>query len=173
MRTVLLASLSALALAACNPKEEAKAPAADAAGEPTAAAAGGLTLGADKLPRFKAGVWEVTKTEDGQTEVSRTCVGEETTAELREMLTRETPDCQTTRAVAPGGIRMNATCAQAGGLKTETSLVMTGSPTNYDVKLGIYVVTPDGQRDGGDVVMKAKFTGQACPAGVKPGDDIE
>lgn len=172
MRTVLLASLSALALGACGPKEEAKAPAAETVGA-DAAAATGLTLGADRLPRFRAGAWEVTKIEDGETETTRHCVGEEANAEMREMLTRETPECQTQRSFAPGGIRINAVCSQAGGLKTETALVMTGSPTAYDMKLGIYVVTPDGKREGGDVVVKAKFTGQACPAGVKPGDDIE
>lgn len=174
MRTALLVALPALALVACTPKEEAKASAADGAAQPvSAAAADGLTLGADKLPRFRAGVWEVAKTEEGETEVTRHCVGEEANADLREMLTRETPDCQTQRAVAPGGIRIDAVCAQAGGLKTETHLAMTGSPAHYDMKLGIYLVTPDGKRDGSDVVLKARFTGQGCPAGVKPGDDIE
>lgn len=173
MRTVLLTSLSALALCACGPKEAAKASAADGAGAETAAAAGGLTLGADKLPRFRPGVWEVAKVEDGQTEVTRQCVGDEARDDLKEMLTRETPDCQTQRTVAAGGIRINAVCSQAGGLKTETNLTLTGSATTYDMKLGLYVVTPDGKRDGGEMTVKARFTGQACPPGVNPGDDIE
>jgi hypothetical protein len=169
MRIVLLASLSALALAACGPKEEAKAPpAADVA---TVAPASGLTLGADKLPRFKAGLWEVVETGDGETETTRHCVGEEVNAEVREMLTRETPDCRTTRSATPAGIKLDAVCSQAG-LKTETKLVMTGSPTTYDMKLGIYVVTPDGKREGGETVMKARHVG-ACPAGVKPGEEVE
>jgi hypothetical protein len=169
MRRVLLVSLAALAVTACGKDEKAAAPpAADAAAVVPAA---GLTLGADNLPRFKAGLWEVVKTEDGQTETSRHCVGEEANAEVREMLTRETPQCQTTRSATPAGIKVNATCDQ-GGLKTETALSMTGSPSAYDLKLGIYVVTPDGKREGGEVAMKARHVG-ACPAGVKPGEDVE
>ena len=171
MRTVLLASLSALALTACGSKEDKAAapPAADAA---AVAPASALTLGADNLPRFKAGLWEVAQTEDGATETTRHCVGEEANAEIREMLTRETPDCQTTRSVTPAAIKLNATCSQAGGLKTETALTMTGSQTAYDMKLGIYIVTPEGKREGGETIMKARHVG-ACPAGVKPGEDVE
>lgn len=169
MRTVLLATLSALALAACSPKAEADAPpAADAAAN---APASGLTLGADKLPRFKAGLWEVVKTEDGETETTRHCVGEEANAEVREMLTRDTPECQTTRSATPAGIKVKSVCDQ-GGLKTETALSMTGSQTAYDLTLGIYVVAPGGKREGGEVAMKARHVG-ACPAGVKPGEDVE
>lgn len=170
MRTVLLASLSALALSACGAKDDAKAPpAADAA---AVAPVSALTLGADNLPRFRAGLWEVVKTEDGESETSRHCVGEEANADVREMLTRETPDCQTTRSATPAGIRLNATCSQAGGLKTETNFVMTGSPSDYDLRLGIYLITPDGKREGGDVTMKARHIG-GCPAGVQPGQDVE
>jgi len=174
MRRVLFASLAALAVTACGPKgETAAAPSAGAAAADAAAItpAGGLTLGADNLPRFRAGLWEVVETEDGETEVTRHCVGEEANAELRELLTSETPGCQTQRQASTAGIKLNAICSQ-GGLKTETSLVMTGSQTSYDMKLGIYVVTPDGKREGSDTTMKARWTG-ACPAGVQPGQDVE
>lgn len=88
------------------------------------------------------------------------------------MLTRETPGCKTERSASPRGLRVQALCEQAGGLKTDALVEMTGSETAYDMKIGIYLVNKDGSRDGGDITAKAKWIG-ACPAGVKPGEDVE
>jgi len=167
---VLAASIAGLA--ACSPA--AKTGEAAPASETQAATVqpAGLKLGGDGVPRFRNGWWEIVSTEEGQTETSHRCIGDEIDAEIREMLTRETPTCQTKRSASPSGLKVNAVCAQAGGLKTETDLAMTGSDVAYDVKLGIYVVTPDGARDGGETTMKARWVG-ACPAGVKPGDEVE
>lgn len=173
MRMLPLALLATASLAACGAKPAADTgQAASTAAAAPAAAGSALKLGADNLPRFREGLWEVVQTEDGQSETSKRCVGAEIDGEMRELLTRETPDCQIQRSASPKGLSVKAVCAQAGGLKTDTSLVMTGSETAYDVKLGIYVVQADGARDGSDMTLKAKWVG-ACPAGMKPGDEVE
>jgi hypothetical protein len=169
MRLSALTLLALISLTACGKTETAEAP----KGVDTAAAApSGLVLGGDNLPRFKPGLWEVVQTEDGEVETTRHCTGAEVDAEVREMLTRETPGCKTERSAGPRGLRVKALCEQAGGLKTDATVEMTGSETAYDMKIGIYLVNKDGSRDGGDITAKAKWIG-ACPAGVKPGEDVE
>jgi len=167
--TVLLLASASLAACGAKPGADAGQPADTAA---TAPAPSGLTLDANKLPKFREGLWEAVQTEDGQSETSQRCVGPEIDAEMRELLTRETPDCRTQRSASPAGLKINAVCNQAGGLKTETSLVMTGSETAYDMKLGLYLLQADGAREGGESTVKAKWIG-ACPAGMKPGDEVE
>jgi len=169
MRLPALSLVALVSLAACGKAEKAEAPTgADAA----AVAPSGLVIGGDNLPRFKPGLWEVVQTEDGKVETTRHCAGAEVDAEVREMLTRETPGCKTERSASPGGLRVKSLCDQAGGLKTDATIVMTGSETAYDMKIGLYLVNADGSRDGGDIIAKAKWIG-ACPAGVKPGEDVE
>lgn len=169
MRLSALTLVALISLAACSKPETAAAP----KGEDAAAAApAGLILGGDNLPRFKAGLWEVVQTEDGKVETTRHCAGAEVDAEVREMLTRETPGCKTERSASPSGLRVKALCEQPGGLKTEASVVMTGSEAAYDMKMGLYLVNADGGRDGGEVTAKAKWIG-ACPPGAKPGEDVE
>jgi hypothetical protein len=169
MRLPSLALVALVSLAACSKPETAAAPkGADAA----ATAPAGLVLGGDGLPRVKPGLWEVVQTEDGQVETTRHCTGAEVDAEVREMLTRETPGCKTERSANATGLRVKALCEQPGGLKTDATIVMTGSETAYDVSVGLYVLQPGGQREGGESKLKAKWIG-ACPAGVKPGEDVE
>jgi hypothetical protein len=169
MRLPSLALAALASLAACGKAPEAETPnGADAA----PAAPASLKLGDDGLPRMRAGLWEVVKTDGGETETTRHCAGAEVDAEMREMMTRDAPGCRMERSAGPTGIRIKGVCEQAGGLKTETDFVMTGSESAYDMKLGIYLVKPDGTREGGDVVAKAKWIG-ACPAGATPGEDIE
>ena len=169
MRLPSICLVALVSLAARGQAGKAEAPkGADAA----AVAPAGFKLGGDGLPRVKPGLWEVVKTEDGEMETTRHCTGEEVDAEVREMLTRETPGCKTERSAGPGGLRVKARCEQAGGLKTDATVTMTGSDTAYDMTLGLYVVKPDGTREGGDVVAKARWIG-ACPPGAKPGEDVE
>lgn len=180
IRSALLLAAAVAGLSACGPAAAPEAASEARTGEATPAAetsaagtrAAGLKLGGDGVPRFRNGWWEIVSTEEGQTETSHRCIGDEIDAEVREMLTRETPTCQTRRSATQGGLEISAVCAQTGGLKTETELVMTGSDVAYDVKFGLYVVMPDGARDGGVTTMKARWTG-ACPPGVKPGEEIE
>lgn len=167
MRPILISTAALLALAACGQPD-----ASTAQAPKTAAAGPALSLGADGLPRFRPGAWEVTKTEDGETEISRHCTGAEMDAEIRNLLTRETPDCKATRSASPRGLKVTAVCSQPGGLKIESNLAMTGSETAYDLKLGLYSILPSGERNGGEMTAKAKWIG-LCPAGVKPGEDIE
>jgi len=169
MRLPALTLVALVSLAACGKAEKAEAPkGVDAA----AAAPSGLVLGGDNLPRFKPGLWEVVQTEDGKVETTRHCTGAEVDAEVREMLTRETPGCKTERSASPSGLRVKALCEQAGGLKTDATVEMTGSETAYDMKIGLYLINADGSRDGGDITAKAKWIG-ACPPGAKPGEDVE
>jgi hypothetical protein len=169
MRLHTLALVALVSLTACGKTDKAEAPKGSDA---VAAAPSALVLGGDKLPRFKPGLWEVVQTEDGKVETTQHCTGAEVDAEVREMLTRETPDCKTERSASPSGLRVHAMCEQAGGLKTDTTVVLTGSETAYDMKIGLYLLNKDGSRDGGDITAKAKWVG-ACPAGVKPGEDVE
>jgi len=171
MRLPSLALVALVSLAGCSKPETAEAPKGSEA-VTLAAAPAGLNLGADGLPRVKPGLWEVAKTEDGETEVTKHCTGAEVDAEVREMLTRETPGCNAERSASLSGLRVHAVCQQAGGLKTDSTIVMTGSETAYDLTIGIYLVKADGSREGGDITAKAKWIG-ACPAGVQPGQDVE
>ena len=169
MRLPSLALVALVSLAACSKPETAEAlQGVDVA----AAAPSGLTLGGDNLPRFKPGLWEVVQTDDGEVETTHHCTGAEVDAEVREMLTREVPGCKAERSASPRGLKVHAICEQAGGLKTDSTVLMTGSETAYDMTIGIYLVKPDGTREGGDITAKAKWVG-ACPAGVKPGEDVE
>lgn len=172
MRMLALSLLAVTSLAGCGAKPDAEAgKAADTAA--TAPAASALTLDANNLPKFREGLWEAVQTDDdGTAKTTQHCVGPEIDAEMRELLTRETPECQTKRSVSPAGLKIDAVCDQQGGLKTATNLMLTGSNTAYDMKLGIYLVKADGTREGGESVVKAKWVG-ACPAGMKPGDEIE
>lgn len=171
MRLPSLALMALVSLAACGKTGTAEAP----KGVDTAAAATtapGLVLGGDGLPRVKPGLWEVVQTEDGQSETTRHCTGAEVNAEVREMLTREMPGCKTERSASPTGLRVKALCEQAGGMKTDATIVMTGSETAYDMSVGLFLVQPDGAREGSESTLKAKWIG-ACPPGVKPGEDVE
>jgi hypothetical protein len=172
MRMLTLVLLASASVAACGAKPAADAGQAVDTAAVAPAAGSALKLGADNLPRFREGLWEVVQTEDGQSETSKRCVGAEIDGEMRELLTRETPTCKTQRSASSTGLKVNAVCEQAGGMKTETSLVMTGSDTAYDAKLGIYLIQADGAREGGETTLKAKWVG-ACPAGMKPGDEVE
>ena len=169
MRLPTICLVALVSLAACGKAEKGEALRGVDAPAPQLV---GFKLGGDGLPRVKPGLWEVVKTEDGEMETTRHCTGEEVDAEVREMLTRETPGCKTERSAGPGGLRVKALCEQAAGLKTDAVVTMTGSDTAYDMTLGLYVVKPDGTREGGDVVAKARWIG-ACPAGVQPGQDVE
>lgn len=170
--SLAVVSLVALAsLAACSKPDAAEGPkGADAAA--VAPSGPGFKLGGDGLPRIKPGLWEVVKTDDGEVETTRHCAGAEVDAEVREMLTRETPGCKTERSASAAGLRVRAVCEQPGGLKSDATVAMTGSETAYDMTVGIYMVKPDGAREGGDITAKARWIG-ACPAGVQPGEDVE
>jgi hypothetical protein len=170
MRIVVSCLAAALAVAACGKKDEtatASPPAADAS---ASAAASVLTLGPDRLPRFRPGLWEVARIEDGKTQMSHECIGEEAGAELKEMLTAQPPGCKTDRSASPAGINIHSTCEQSG-IRTESTFAMTGSPTSYNGRASIKVAA-QGQTQSTEVLVKAKWTG-ACPAGVKPGESVE
>lgn len=162
----LLISAALLALAACGKPEAAQTTAA-----PAKAVLSSLTLGADGVPRIRPGLWQVVKTDGGETETTRECTGAEANAQLREMLTRQNPDCKVQRSGGAGGLKMISDCVQSG-VKIQTTFAMTGSDTAYDMRLGMFVVKPDGGRDGGEMVAKARWIG-ACPAGVQPGQTLE
>lgn len=166
----LACSLLVLALAACGEKETATA---KAEGAKAAAPAERLPLDAAGVPKFRPGLWEVAKTGGGELpETTRNCLGEEADAQLREMLTRQNgPDCKFQRSNTLSGLKVRADCAQGGGLRTDTSFEITGGETAYTMKLGIYLVKPDGTRDGEEVVAKGRWIG-ACPPDMKPGDEV-
>lgn len=167
MRPFYLAA-ALLALVACGKSEPGQTVAATPKAAPALA---GLTLGADGVPHVRPGLWEVVETDDGETEMRRECVGEEANAELRQMLTRESPDCQVQRSSNAGGLKLVSDCVR-GAVKIQTTFAMAGSDTGYDMRLGMYVTKPDGTRDGGEIVTKARWIG-ACPAGVQPGQSLE
>lgn len=170
MRAFVFPALAAISLSACNAKPEAETGAStDTAAKPTVAEA--LVMGADGLPRFREGLWEVTKIDGGEREVTKHCAGAELQSDMREMLTREAPGCKSERTSGPLGIKVRGVCEQ-GELKTETNLTMSGSATAWNMTLGIHLLMPDGGREGGEMTMKARWIG-ACPAGMKPGDEVE
>ncbi|MBC6982332.1 DUF3617 family protein [Caulobacter sp. 17J80-11] len=172
MRRLFLLSAAVLALAACDRKADAPA---DKASTSTEAAPAGVVLDAAGLPKVRSGLWEVTSTEDRgkTTKVEKQCVGEEGTRELREILTRrDTPECKFTQGLKAGGFVVTAVCEQGGGVKSLLTVVWHGSETAFDMKMSVGAETPQGKIDAGEIRAKGQWTGP-CPAGVKPGDEIE
>lgn len=169
MRRLSVSAAALLLLTACGKGPDTGSQ--DAAKGARQAALTSPPLGADGLPRLRPGLWEVTKTGDGETETTRECLGAEANAEVRELLTRQDPDCRIQRSSGAGGLKVSADC-QENGVRLQSEFVMTGSETAYDMTLGLYVITPDGERDGGEIHGKARWIG-ACPAGVAPGQTLE
>ena len=59
-----------------------------------------------------------------------------------------------------------------GDIATTDTPAPTHTSEELDALLMNVFVTPDGKREGGETIMKARHVG-ACPAGVKPGEDVE
>lgn len=132
---------------------------------------GALAYDAAGVPRFRPGAWEYKLDTDEGAEIARICLGDAGNAELREILTRRyPPECTVERSADARNLTFRSTCKQ-NGLTMETSLDVTGSDTAIDMKLGLFVTTPAGDRSGETMVTSFRRTGE-CPAGVKPGDDI-
>jgi hypothetical protein len=171
MRRILLVSTLML-LAGCGEKAAASKTDGNRTAGPNAqmaAAAGVPPLDASGVPRIRLGLWEVAHTggdKDGAT--TRECVGEESSAALRDMLRAPTPPgCKLTRSTGPDGLRLATACVQAG-VKVDTLFVLRGSETHYTMEFGTNVVTSDGAKSGGVERADARWVG-ACPAGVTPG----
>lgn len=160
----------AISLASCG---EALTPAPHGAMAETEEASN-LPLDAEGMPTFRAGLWEVLRTDSGsggQPERERQCIGKEANADLVKLLAAaETPACTVSRARRAGGIHVTSDCLQAGA-KMKTSLDLTGSETAYRMKLSMEIVSPDGARDAGEVTADARWVG-ACPPGVAPGQSV-
>lgn len=172
MRHPLLPALALTALAACGQPSATDAEAAPKApAAPQAAQLSAPPLGADGLPQFRPGLWEVTKTDSGETETTHECMGPGAEEAFADLLAKEQPNCRVRRSSGAGGLKVSSECDQ-NGMKIQSELVLTGSETQYDMRLGLYVVGPDGTRDGGEMVGEARWVG-ACPAGVEPGQSVE
>lgn len=165
---ILFISAAVLALAACGQQQTANE-SADT-GEKTVAD-GGLTLGADGVPQFRPGAWEIVEAGDGGKEARRECVGGEATPQLREMVTRDYPkECKVDHESGSDRFYLKASCPQ-NGLTIDSELDLKGSDTQFEMKFGAFVTMPDGKRQGGGTTLSGRWVGE-CPAGVQPGQQI-
>lgn len=171
-RAFFLSAAALLTLTACG--EKADAPAAVETPRAEAKADGGVPpLGADGLPRFRPGLWEVVKTDSSNgegAETSRDCVGEEANEDFRK-LAAGIAGCKTTKATGPAGLTITSECEE-GGVESRTMMTVAGTDKNYRMTLDMQFSLPDGKTSGGQVSAKARWIG-ACPAGMKPGDSLE
>lgn len=172
MRSLLLPVFLLAAACGAKPAEEAAAPAApvetsEAAPQTAAEPESSLQFDASGLPKFRPGLWEVTKVDDGETEVSRECVGEETNKEMAQMLAAPQPNCTREGGPGLGAYKVKYACSE-GGISIESDIELRGGDTNFDMKMGIWSIV-NGERNGGVITAKGKWV-SACPAGMKPGD---
>lgn len=170
MRRVLILS-ALLCLSACDrtpANGEAKGGEAKA-DKPQAA---GLRLDAAGTPRFRAGLWEVVQSGDGdENGKHKQCIGEESNAEMRKMLTDGAKDgCKMSRSSDTGGFHAKSEC-KTGPSTVYTDMVMTGSDTAYDLTIDLAMDNGQGKTPVGKLKAAARWIG-ACPPGVKPGDEI-
>lgn len=143
------------------------------AAPPAAASAGKLQLDARGVPKFRAGLWEVTRSDSsspGETELEKECIGENASEELARALNSESDNCTVSKSGGASGIRVVSECLQSGS-KIKSELSISGGDTAYEMRLKIGIVTPDGKSSGGETIDKARWIG-ACPAGMSPGDSV-
>lgn len=174
MTRFAIVSALALALAACGDQPANEATAEAGAGQNGGAEGKALALGADGVPQFRPGAWEIREVnaDEGISEVRRECVGADANPQLREMLTRSYPaECKVERDSNSGRLYLKASCPQ-NGLTIDSEMELTGSDTEMDLKFGAYVVMPDGKREGGEATLNGRWVGE-CPAGAEPGEEIE
>jgi hypothetical protein len=172
MRIIIVSAL-AMALAACGGNDGGNGSATSGPDEVSTTTTSKLVLGEDGVPKFKAGLWEITGGGEGKEgEVERQCLGSETNEELREAVTREfDKECKVERRSGPEGIYIKASCP-SNGATIDAVTDIKGSDTNFDMKINMGVTMPDGSKQDTAMAASGRWVGE-CPAGMEPSDKAE
>lgn len=167
MRLIVVLGVSALALAACQKKDEKTAA---ATGEAPAAVA---KAGPVEKPKLKAGYWTQKISSQGSTQEIRLCLDEPTAAKMNFWGSQTTAEACAKYDILPtaGGWTFESECTM-GGMTTVTKGVITGDiNSNYTVKststtTGSQMAQANGTRETEITAVRA----DQCPAGMKAGD---
>jgi hypothetical protein len=168
MRLIVVLGVSALALAACQKKEE-KTAAATGEGAPAV-----VTAKPVAPPKLRAGYWTQKISSQGTTQEIRLCLDEATAARMNLWGSQTTADMCAKYAITPtaGGWAFESECGLGAGGTTVTKGVVTGDlGSSYTVKAsttttGSQMAQANGTRD---MEIAAVWAAQ-CPAGMKAGD---
>jgi hypothetical protein len=167
MRLIVVLFVSALALVACQKKDE---KAAAATGEPAPAVA---KAGPAAPPKLKAGYWTQKISSQGATQEIRLCLDEATADKMNLWGSQTTAEACAKYAINPtaGGWAFESECTM-GGTTTVTKGVITGDVgSSYTVKAtstttGAQMAQANGTREMELSAVRA----DQCPAGMKAGD---
>lgn len=167
-----VAGLGLLALAACQKKDGAGAPAAGETAKPAAASA---PMAAPAAPKRKSGLWAISTSAMGRAQTIKTCVDSAQDAEMAAW-GQEQGDkmcSQHSYAPIPGGWKFDSVCEMPGGSgKITSSGTATGDfSSKYTVKVHSTTEGSSMPQANGthDMEMSAVWEGP-CPADMKPGD---
>jgi len=174
-RPLLLSAAALLLVAACGEKTNASN--AEAAKTPistTGEDRGVPPLDADGIPRFRAGLWEVVRTdpsgEEGP-ETIRECIGAEADEQIREMINGTSKSCAKSVSKGIHGLRVALTC-DMNGTKVQSAVAIAGTDTKYTLRLDMQMTAKDGKVTTMNMTGKARRLGD-CPAGMSPGDSVD
>jgi len=167
MRLIVVLGASALALAACQKKEETAA----ATGEPAAAKA---PAGPMTPPKRKAGLWAQTMVAQGMTQTTKFCTDAAVEAKMSVWGQQMGQDMCAKNLITPaaGGWSFESECDMGQGGKVATKGSATGDFNSRYVIKATSVTTGSAmpQANGThEMQMTAAWEGP-CPAGMKPGD---
>lgn len=167
MRLIVVLGVSAMALSACQKKEETAAATGDAA--PAVAKAGPVSL-----PKRKPGLWAHTIDSEGMQQTMRLCIDEDTDAKMtiwgqaasKEMCAKNVI------TATPGGYAFESECDMGQMGKTSGKGTVTGDFSSAYVVKTTSTTTgssmPQANKTS-EMTLTAKWEG-ACPAGMKGGD---
>lgn len=166
-------AVSAVALNACQKKDEKTAAAAGEA--PAASTAAPAPAAMTGPPRRKPGLWSHTIQSAGATQAMKVCLDADTDAKMTVWGQAASQEMcpQQSFSPAPGGFAFESTCNLGGGAGT---IVSKGSVTGdfnsaYTVKVASTTTGASMPQANGphDMTMTAKWEGP-CPSGMKGGD---
>lgn len=167
MRLIVVLGVGAVALAACQKKEETAAATGEAA--PAVAAAKPAAP-----PKLRAGYWTQKINAEGMTQEIRLCLDEATAARMNMWGAQTTDDMCSRNVVTPtaGGWAFESECDLGAGGKVVTKGTAIGDlGSRYTVKASSTTTGSQMPQANGTRQMELSAVWAAqCPAGMKPGD---
>lgn len=174
MRTPLTLILltAACALSACGDAGAESAPGDATSLSESPAAEGPLPTDSSGLPSFRAGLWRLTETRDGETEVYTMCRAGGPDENLRELMAGSRPNCEVSRNVRGGAMQVSVQCRVAGGAEVRSVVRIRGGETAYSASIDT-TIRRDGRVEAQDSAATEARWLSACPADMQPGDLLE
>lgn len=145
-----------------------------ASASPVEALGRGLKLDAEGLPIIRAGLWEVSSSEDdGPVKTVRQCLTRLFDGSVDRVLATAAPEgCRKDRTVEARRLKVVSVCDLGFGRRMESDFVLEGSQTEYALTAGVAV-----HQDGHPPVVsegrgRGRWLGD-CPGDMVPGDVLE